>query len=41
MPLGADPKVTVQLRNEAGACWGADFGTPTKNDAIKFVAKSD
>jgi uncharacterized delta-60 repeat protein len=40
-PLSADPKVTVQLRNAAGACWGADFSTSMKNDAIKFVAKSE
>jgi hypothetical protein len=41
LPLHEDPTVTVQLRNSAGGCWGADFSTATKNDPAQFRAKSD
>jgi hypothetical protein len=41
LPLREEPKVTVQLRNSAGACWGADYSTATRNDATRFKAKSD
>jgi uncharacterized delta-60 repeat protein len=41
LPMSVDPKVTVQLRNAAGDCWGADFSVPTENDADRFKAKSD
>jgi hypothetical protein len=33
--------VTVQLKNRAGGCWTADFGTAIANDAARFKAKSD
>src|SRR5262249_54436245 len=41
LPLLADPLVTVQLRNEAGGCWSADFSTAAVNDDGRFQAKSD
>jgi hypothetical protein len=28
LPLGQDPKVTAQLINSNGECWGADFTSP-------------
>lgn len=40
-PLGIVPPLTVQLRSSAGSCWGAAFGSPSKNDADDFVAKAD
>ncbi|HVM95012.1 MAG TPA: choice-of-anchor Q domain-containing protein [Candidatus Acidoferrales bacterium] len=39
--LGLSAPVTVQLRNSDGACWGASYSTPTKNDTTQFRAKSD
>lgn len=33
--------VTVQLRNAAGACWGATFSAPTTATATLFKARSD
>ena len=41
LPMSVDPKVTAQLRNVAGGCWGADYVTPARNDSERFTAKSD
>ncbi len=41
LPMSVDPSATVQLRNTAGDCWGADFSAPTQNTAEGFKAKSD
>jgi hypothetical protein len=41
LPLHEDPQVTVQLRDSAGGCWGADFSTAMKSDATQFRAKSE
>jgi hypothetical protein len=41
LPMSVDPNVTVQLRNTAGSCWGADFSAPTVNTVEGFKAKSD
>ncbi len=38
--LPLTPTVTVQLKN-ADACWQAEYGTATKNDAEQFKAKAD
>jgi cysteine-rich repeat protein len=35
------PPVSVQLRNTAGACWGATYSTPTVNNVVEYSAKSD
>ena len=35
------PPVTVQLRNSAGACWGATYSTFLENDLLEYHAKSD
>jgi cysteine-rich repeat protein len=35
------PPVTVQLRNSAGACWGATYSTATLNNALEYSAKND
>ncbi|MFQ5666423.1 MAG: choice-of-anchor Q domain-containing protein [Candidatus Binatia bacterium] len=39
--LQLTPPVTVQLRNGAGACWGATYTTPRTNQADRFDARSD
>ena len=39
--LGLSLPVTAQLRNSEGACWGATFSSPTKNDPDSFKSKSD
>jgi len=37
LPLAQDPAVTVQLRSNAGQCWGAAFtGPASRNDAAQF-----
>jgi len=37
LPLAQDPAVTVQLRSNAGQCWGAAFTAPaSRNDAAQF-----
>jgi uncharacterized delta-60 repeat protein len=41
LPLTSDPRVTVQLRNQQGDCWGAEFTTVKKNDPGQYKAKSD
>ncbi len=41
LPLHHDPGVTVQLKNNLGECWEADFSTATRSDATEFKAKSD
>src|SRR5262249_17504192 len=41
LPLAQDPTVTVQLKNRAGACWGADFSAAFVNDGARFKAKSN
>lgn len=35
------PPVTVQLKNDAGECWGATFATPIASDAEQFRARSE
>lgn len=39
LPLAAP--ATVQVRSVDGACFGATFGHPKKNDATRFSSKSD
>ncbi len=41
LPLVKSPSVVAELRTSDGACWGATFSSPTKNDAIQFNARSD
>jgi len=41
LPMSADPKVTAQLRNAVGGCWGSDYMTPSRDDSERFTAKSD
>ena len=41
LPMSADPKVTAQLRNAVGGCWGADYMTPLRDDSERFTAKSN
>lgn len=41
LPLAQHPRVTVQLRNAAGGCWGSVHGTAIRNDASQFKARSD
>jgi endoglycosylceramidase len=42
LPLAQDPKVTVQLRNDAGTCWEATYGTPARrNDATALKDRAD
>jgi cysteine-rich repeat protein len=33
--------VTVQLRNDTGACWGATYSSPTRATATQFKARND
>ncbi len=41
LPLGQDPQVTVQLRNDAGACFGTSYAAPAqKNDGSQFREKT-
>jgi hypothetical protein len=40
-PLGLTPPVDVQLRNDAGECWGATYTNPDRNDAEQFRGRSD
>jgi hypothetical protein len=35
------PVVTVQLRNDAGVCWQADYGAPSLNGGGRFSARGD
>jgi hypothetical protein len=39
--LPLTPKVTVQLKNDAGTCWSAPFSTPLTNTSAQFKAKGD
>lgn len=39
--LPLTPKVTVQLRNDAGVCWEAEYSAPIKNLSDQFKAKAD
>jgi hypothetical protein len=39
MPLVLPVRAQIQATN--GECWAATFGTPLRNDAAKFQAKSD
>jgi cysteine-rich repeat protein len=39
--LPLSPPVMVQLHNDFGACWGAVYSIPVKNDDSRFKAKSD
>jgi hypothetical protein len=41
-PLELATPVTVQLaRSDGAACFEARFGAPTRNQADRFVARSD
>jgi hypothetical protein len=42
VPLGQDPKVTVQMTNSNGKCWTADYSTPARvNIGQRFADKGD
>jgi hypothetical protein len=42
LPLDQDPTVTVQLKNDRGICWGADYTAPAiTSDQVQFRDKSD
>jgi len=41
LPLQQDPKVTLQLQNDLGECWDADYTTAQRNEIGNFKAKSD
>jgi hypothetical protein len=41
LPLQQDPTVTLQLRNDLGECWDADYSTAQRNEVGNFKAKSD
>lgn len=42
LPLDQDSKVTVQLRNDLGTCWGATYSAPAIRDTqVEFRGKSD
>jgi hypothetical protein len=42
LPLVQDPTVTVQLKNDAGICWDADYSPPAlRNVQSEFRDKSD
>jgi hypothetical protein len=42
LPLVDDPRMVVQLRNDLGRCWGAEFSAPAvRNAAEEFRDKSD
>ncbi len=42
LPLAHDPTVVVQLaRVDGSACWDAQFGSASRNDATTFSARSD
>jgi Dictyostelium (slime mold) repeat len=40
-PLPLTPKVTVQLHNDAGVCWEAQYSTPKKNETQQFKGRAD
>jgi hypothetical protein len=42
LPLDQKPRVIVQLKSSAGACWEADYSAPaTSNISSQFKDKSD
>jgi hypothetical protein len=42
LPLDQDSTVTVQLRNDHGICWDADYTAPAiTNEQVEFRDKSD
>ena len=42
LPLQQDPRVIVQLRNDLGICWDAEFGPPASTTtSIQFRDRSD
>ncbi len=42
LPLLQDPSVTVEVRNDRGVCWAADYSAPAlTNDAAEFRDRSD
>jgi hypothetical protein len=42
LPLDQDPAATVQLKNDAGICWDADYTAPAiTNEQVQFRDKSD
>lgn len=40
-PFPATPPVAVQLRTDAGECWGATYSAPSRNDGGGFTGRSD
>jgi hypothetical protein len=41
LPFDQDPTVTIQLANDLGECWEADYSTALRNEIGNFKAKSD
>jgi hypothetical protein len=42
LPLDQDPAITVQLKNDRGICWDADYTVPAiRNEQVEFRDKSD
>jgi len=42
LPLDQDTTVTVQLKNDQGVCWEADYSAPAiTNSQVEFRDKSD
>jgi hypothetical protein len=42
LPLAQDTSVTVELKNDAGTCWGATFtALAVTNNQVDFRDKSD
>jgi len=42
LPLDQNPTVTVQLKNDQGICWEADYTAPAiTNEQVQFRDKSD
>jgi hypothetical protein len=36
LPLAQDPRVTVQLKNDLGSCWDADYTSPAAHNLATF-----
>jgi len=42
LPLNQDTTITVQLKNDEGTCWEAEFSAPSiTNEQVQFRDKSD
>jgi hypothetical protein len=40
MPFAQSPRITVQVVNDAGACWGSDFVSPPQsNTDVRLIVK--